>query len=113
MLAQTCRGMPWTKADESMFGAFRLSTRRLIDDDFWVAQDFCRWPASSAPGISTTSLLAKRIIGQLTAWRPPRRRNHLENATTRAGSRLSTALVDRVIFQLFGLGPLTVLAPIA
>jgi hypothetical protein len=80
-----CRGMPWTKANESMFGAFRLSTRRLIDDDFWVAQDFCHWPASSAPGISTTSLLAKRIIGQLAAWSPPRRRNHLENATTRAG----------------------------
>ena len=46
------------------------------------------------------------------AWSRPRKRDYLESATSRAGARLSTALVGRMIFQLFGLGPPTVLAPI-
>jgi hypothetical protein len=97
-----------------MFGAFRLSTRRLIDDDFWACARFLPLASQLSAGDLNDLASGKtdcRPAGGVES--ATCRRNYLENATTRAGSRLSAALVDRVIFQLFGLGPLTVLAPIA
>ena len=77
-----CRGMPWTKADESMFGAFRLSTSRLIDDDFWVRKISAtgppaqrresQRPASGENGLSASRRRGVRQLGVITSKTPQR-----------------------------------------